>query len=164
MRAVDTRGRTHDGTGRGGDLRGQDAWMARCFDESEGLLDVASLRALWSRLRVLPSTGPDVMCHGDLIPANLLVDGERLVGVLDGGGFSAADPALDLVAAWHLLDRDARAVVQKRLGCGDIEWRRGAAWAFAQSMGLVWYYRESNPGMAELGRSTLLRLVTDPDL
>ena len=36
------------------------------------------------------------------------------------------------------------------LACGDLEWWRGAAWAFQQAMGLVWYYRETNPGMSAL--------------
>jgi aminoglycoside phosphotransferase (APT) family kinase protein len=102
-----------------------------------------------------------VMCHVDLIPANLLVHEGRLVGVLDGGGFGPADPSLDLVAAWHLFDSEAREVLRRSLGCGRFEWSRGQAWAFVQAMGLVWYYRESNPGMSELGRSTLSRILND---
>ena len=31
-------------------------------------------------------------------------------------------------------------------------------------MGLVWYYRTTNPGMSALGVSTLARIVADPDL
>jgi aminoglycoside phosphotransferase (APT) family kinase protein len=104
------------------------------------------------------------MSHRDLIPANLLVEGERLVGVLDAGRFGPADPALDLVAGWHLLDASTRAVMRQELDCGEVEWKRGAAWAFQQAMGLVWYYARSNPAMAALGRSTLDRLLADPDL
>jgi aminoglycoside phosphotransferase (APT) family kinase protein len=162
LRAVDTRGRRFSGTGRGGDLRDHDAWMRTCLQESEGLLDVPRLRALWSELRELPSAGPDVMSHHDLIPGNVLVRDGRLAGVLDGGGFGPADPALDLVAAWHLLDDAPRAELRRLLGCGDVEWARGRAWAFQQAMGLVWYYVESNPVMAELGRSTLDRLLQPP--
>lgn len=60
LRAVETRGRTFAGGGRGGDLKSHDGWMETCFKKSEGLLDV--------------------------------------------GGFGPADPALDLVSAWHLLE------------------------------------------------------------
>jgi len=84
--------------------------------------------------------------------------------VLDGGGFAPADPALDLVAAWHLLDADARAVLRRGLAVTDVEWGRGAAWAFQQAMGLVWYYRDSNPAMSELGRCTLRRLLGDAEI
>ncbi|MCR2783935.1 MULTISPECIES: aminoglycoside phosphotransferase family protein [unclassified Microbacterium] len=159
LRAADTRGRAFAGSGRGGSLTDADEWMQVCFERSVGLLPVDRLRALWAELRDLPAAGPDVMTHGDLIPGNLLVDGEHLVGVLDGGGFGPTDPALDLVGAWHLLDVDMRAVLRAELECDDVEWRRGAAWALQQSMGLVWYYRETSPGMSRLGESTLRRIL-----
>jgi aminoglycoside phosphotransferase (APT) family kinase protein len=160
VRAIDPRGRTHPGHGRGGDLTSQDEWMAICFARSADLLDVPRLREMWASLRVVPrGDGPDLMNHGDLMPGNVLVAGGRLAGVIDVGGFGAADPALDLVGAWHLLDPEPRRVFRDRLGCDDREWRRGMAWAFAQSMGLVWYYETSNPTMAAIGRRTLARLV-----
>jgi aminoglycoside phosphotransferase (APT) family kinase protein len=157
LRRADTRGRR-------GRLPDHDDWMATCLRNSHGLLDVPRLQALWTRLRALPAPDTETMCHRDLIPGNLLVRNGRLAGVLDSGGFGPADPALDLVAAWHLLDRERRALVRTRLGSDPVEWRRGAAWAFQQAMGLVWYYRESNRAMAELGRSTLARLLDDPDV
>ncbi len=164
LRRVDTRGRRFDRQGRGGDLPDHDDWMAVCLGNSEGLLDVPRLRRMWALLRELPPSGPDVMSHKDLIPANLLVHGEHLVGVLDGGGFGPAEPALDLVAAWHLLDREHRETVRSHLGSSDVEWKRGAAWAFQQAMGLVWYYQRSNPVMSALGRSTLSRILDDMEI
>jgi aminoglycoside phosphotransferase (APT) family kinase protein len=133
--------------------------MEKCFRESVGLLDVARLRAMWAELRTLPVVDADRMCHGDLIPPNLLVRDGRLVGVLDTGGFAAADPALDLVSAWHLFDDGPRAVLRDALECGDGQWQRGMAWALQQAMGLVWYYVRSNPPMSALGRRTIERLI-----
>ena len=158
LRAADTRGRTFEGRSRGGHLPDHDDWMETCFDKSEDLLDVRSLRAMWAELRTLPEVDADVMCHGDMIPPNILVRDGRLAGVLDGGGFAAADPALDLVGAWHLLDSTPREALREALGCGEVQWLRGMAWAFQQAMGLVWYYVESNPTMSECGRRTLDRL------
>jgi aminoglycoside phosphotransferase (APT) family kinase protein len=159
VRALDTRGRRFRGQGRGGDLTAHDRWMDTCFRESEGLLDVAPLRRLWARLRELPRESPDVMSHGDLIPGNLLTAGDRLTGVLDVGGLGPADPALDVICAWHLFGRHTRGVFSNALGCGDLEWERSRAWAFEQAMGLVWYYATTNPTMARLGRSTLRRIL-----
>ncbi len=104
------------------------------------------------------------MSHCDLIPGNLLARDGHLVGVLDNGGFGPADPALDLVAAWHLFDRERRNILRRHLQSGDFEWKRGAAWAFQQAMGLVWYYRVSNPAMSMLGRSTLSRILDDSEI
>jgi aminoglycoside phosphotransferase (APT) family kinase protein len=161
VRAIDIRGRQFSGEGRGGDLKRHDAWMQTCLERSLHLLDVPRLRRMWDVLRVLPRSGPDVMTHGDLIPGNVLVASRRLVGVIDVGGLGPADPALDLVGAWHLLETRPRGVLRRALDCGDLEWQRGKAWAFQQAMGLVWYYVESNPAMSLLGRRTLRRLMSD---
>ncbi|HUB41228.1 MAG TPA: aminoglycoside phosphotransferase family protein [Streptosporangiaceae bacterium] len=161
VRAIDTRGRTFRGAGRGGDLRSHDSWMAACFDRSERLLDVPRLRRMWSTMRALPRTAPDVMTHGDLIPANVLVCDGRLTGIIDVGGLGPADPALDLVGAWHLLDAGPRQVLRDDLGCDDLEWERGKAWAFEQAAGLVWYYLDSNPAISRMGERTLQRILAD---
>ncbi|GAA2208343.1 aminoglycoside phosphotransferase family protein [Nonomuraea monospora] len=160
LRKAETGGRRFSGEGRGGELTRHDPWMEECFQRSEKLLDVPRLRHLWSRLRELPRDGDDVMTHGDLIPGNVLVSAGRLAGVLDGGGFAPADPALDLVGAWHLLEAQPREVLRRALGSDDLEWERGRAWAFVQAMGLVWYYADSNPTMSAMGRRTLDRIMT----
>ena len=159
LRQSNTRGRRFSGDGRGGQLSDHDEWVDECITRSDGLLDSDSMRRLWSRLRLLPREDPDVMCHGDLTPLNLLVTGERLTGVLDTGGFQAADPALDLVAAWHLFGESPRAAMRNALGCSDLQWERGAAWAFQQAAGAHWYYLQTNPAMAEMGATTLDRLI-----
>jgi aminoglycoside phosphotransferase (APT) family kinase protein len=161
VRAIETKGRTFRGTGRGGELPAHDQWMAACLERSESLLDVPRLRLMWSRMRELPRMAPDTMTHGDLIPANVLVCDGRLVGVIDVGGLGPADPALDLVAAWHLLEDGPRQVLRDELGCEDLDWQRGEAWAFEQAMGLVWYYAVSNPSMSQLGQRTLARIMSD---
>ena len=161
VRAIDTRGRTFSGRGRGGELRSHDAWMETCFERSEHLLDVPPLRRTWAAMRVLPRTARDVMTHGDLIPGNVLVCGGRLAGVIDVGDLGPADPALDLVGAWHLLEARPRQALRDDLDCTDLEWERGKAWAFEQSMGAVWYYVDSNPAMSLMGQRTLHRIMAD---
>lgn len=163
LRSADAHGRRFRGRGRGGDLTHHDGWMEVCFSNSEGLLDVPRLRQMWAELRSLPAVDADVMCHGDLTPPNVLVEHGRLVGVLDGGGFAAADPALDLVAVWHLLEDEPRQLVREALGCSEVQWRRGMAWAFQQSMGLVWYYAETNPLMSRWGGRSLGRIIAGID-
>ncbi|WP_213457135.1 aminoglycoside phosphotransferase family protein [Rhizomonospora bruguierae] len=160
VRAINTQGRTFPGSGRGGDLRTHDAWMTECFDRSEGLLDVPRLRRMWAVMRDLPrGADPDVMNHGDLIAGNVLVSGGRLAGILDAGGLGPADPALDLIGAWHLLEPGPRRLFRDAVGCDDAEWERGRAWAFVQAMGAVWYYIESNPTMSRMGSRTLARII-----
>jgi aminoglycoside phosphotransferase (APT) family kinase protein len=164
VRQIDTRGRTYDGIGRGGELFSHNEWIQECLTNSVGLLDVPTLRAIWTEMRKLPrGDTPDVMSHGDLIAPNILTASERLIGVLDVSGFGAADPALDLVSAWHLLDGDRRQLLRIHLDCDELEWQRGRAWAFQQAMGAVWYYANSNPTMSTNCRRTLERIIADYD-
>jgi aminoglycoside phosphotransferase (APT) family kinase protein len=160
VRALDTHGRRFTGPGRGGDLRRHDEWVDTCLQRSGHLVDVARLRWIWAELRTLPRpTAADTMTHGDLTPANVLVRQGRLAGVLDVGGLGPADPALDLVGAWHLLETGPRNAMRRLLGCDDLEWARGQAWAFEQAIGLLWYYETSNPTMSRIGRRTIHRIV-----
>jgi aminoglycoside phosphotransferase (APT) family kinase protein len=115
-------------------LPDHDDWMQICFARGERLLDVPPLRQLWSELRDLPPDGGDVMTHGDLVPGNVLVLDARLAAVIDVGGLGPADPALDLVAAWHLLDPGPRDAFRDAMSCSDVEWARGAAWALERAM------------------------------
>ncbi len=163
LRTADTGGRRCERGRRGGDLHDHDQWVQTCLQRSGHLLDVDRLGALWGSYRELPRGAPDVMTHGDLTPLNMLVTGGRLVGVLDCGGFGPADPSLDVVAAWHLLDDDPRAAFREDLRCDELEWERSKAWALEQSLGAVWYYIETNPAMSRMGRRTIDRIITDCD-
>ncbi len=160
LRAADIGGRRFHGEGRGGSLRDHDAWVEECIRRSEGLVDTAAMGAAWARFRRLPATDADIMCHGDLIPSNVLVSGGRLRGVLDTGGYGPADPALDLVAGWHLLADGPRERLRRGLECSDLQWERGRAWAFEQAAGAYWYYQDTNSVMAEMGRTTLARILS----
>jgi aminoglycoside phosphotransferase (APT) family kinase protein len=115
-----------------------------------------------------PGAGPGARLPGARLPGVRLpgvrLPGVRLAGVLDVGGLGPADPALDLVCAWHLFESVPRAVLRERLtddpvGCDDLMWLRGQAWAFEQAMGAAWYYADSNPAMHAMGLRTLDRLL-----
>ena len=161
LRRADAAGRSFERGWRGGELRNHDAWVQECLQKSEDVLEVPRLVALWSSFLELPRTSLDVMSHGDLTPSNVLLADGRLTGVLDCGGFGPADPALDLIAGWHLLEDGPRAVFREELAPDDLEWERSKAWAFEQSMGAVWYYAETNVPMSKMGQRTLSRILAN---
>lgn len=57
--------------------------------------------------------------------------------------------------------RTSRERLRTALGCEDLQWERGAAWAFEQAAGAFWYYRNTNARMAVMGQTTLERIVAD---
>lgn len=161
VRSLPTHGRTFQGTRRGGRLTQHDEFVGTGLRLSSGLIDTDALHAVWSRLRETPHGTTQTWTHGDLMPGNLLVRGEDLAGVIDVGQLGVADPALDLQPAWNLLTRGAREAYRRALGCDDEEWDRGKGWAFAQAIGCLWYYRDTNPVMSRTAHRTLQALLDD---
>ncbi|HEY3560868.1 MAG TPA: aminoglycoside phosphotransferase family protein [Kribbella sp.] len=159
LRAQPTEGRVFTGPWRGGLLTSQDEWVADCLERSRGMIDVDGLIKLWADLRTTPRTEPDAWTHRDLMPGNLLAKDGRLAGVIDVGMFTVSDPAMDLQPAWNLLDPTARAAFRTALGSDDDEWRRGMGWSFAQAVGCLWYYAETNPVMSRTAHHTLTALL-----
>jgi aminoglycoside phosphotransferase (APT) family kinase protein len=159
LRAEPTEGRVFTGSWRGGVLTSQDEYVADGLARSRGLIDVDALARLWAVLRETPRTSVDVWTHRDLMPGNLLVADGRLAGVIDVGTFTVSDPAMDLQPAWNLLDPTAREAFRTALASDDAEWLRGMGWAFAQAIGCLWYYVETNPVMSQTAHHTLSALL-----
>jgi aminoglycoside phosphotransferase (APT) family kinase protein len=159
LRSAPTEGRTFTGSWRGGVLTTHDDCVAEGLERSRGMIDVDALGRLWSDLRTTSRTEPDVWAHRDLMPGNLLAQNGRLAGVIDVGTFTVADPAIDLAPAWNLLDAETRTAFRTALGSDDDEWRRGMGWSFAQAIGCLWYYVETNPVMSRTAHHTLTALL-----
>ena len=74
-------------------------------DEDQADWD-AVLRVQDAALAAPRYDGPPVWLHGDLHPANILVNDGQVSGVIDFGDITAGDPASDLSVAWMLLPPD----------------------------------------------------------
>jgi aminoglycoside phosphotransferase (APT) family kinase protein len=117
------------------------------------------LRAWVAALTAPGYDGPPVWLHGDLHPANILVNDGQVSGVIDFGDITAGDPASDLSVAWMLLP----------LGCHDIFWSayqaaggraggalRARARGWALNLAVVFLaHSEDNPVLRQVGRRTL---------
>ena len=70
----------------------------------QDLLDRDAVLRGWGAALAAPGyDGPPRWLHGDLHPANILVNDGQVSGVIDFGDITAGDPASDLSVAWMLL-------------------------------------------------------------
>lgn len=118
-----------------------------------------ALEAVWrDALDARPWPGPPVWVHGDLHPANLLLDDAgALTAVLDFGDLTAGDPATDLAVAWMVFDAEHRrrfaAGLRARGHLDDATWRRARGWAL--HLGLILAALTDDAEHAAMGARTL---------
>jgi aminoglycoside phosphotransferase (APT) family kinase protein len=115
----------------------------------------AALR-VWEDATSAPERGgPAVWLHGDLHPANVLIDHGKVSAVIDFGDITAGDPATDLAVAWMMLPAPQREDFRCAYGRADgATWARARGWALALALVFLTHSAD-NPLMAAIGRSTL---------
>ncbi|MEU7144693.1 aminoglycoside phosphotransferase family protein [Nocardia sp. NPDC046473] len=131
---------------------------------------VADVQRVWEAAISAPAwAGPPVWLHGDLHPANVVVSGGTLAGVIDFGELCAGDPANDLAAAWLLLPSGGAARFFDTYAIGDTAMvRRARGWAVLHaasliSIGQAWDrgLPGGQPTWGRAGRVALERVLAD---
>jgi aminoglycoside phosphotransferase (APT) family kinase protein len=153
---------------RGGHPRDCTAGFEHFF-QAVALGDIAAdVRAVWDDAVAAPAwTGPAVWVHGDLHPANVVVTGGTLSGVVDFGDLCAGDPAWDLAAAWVLLPAGmASRFFDAYEHADDAAVRRARGLAALKSLFLILMGQNGDRGIAggkphwgPLGRAALDRVL-----
>lgn len=121
--------------------------IGRCRALGDFGYDLDAAERLWDEAMRLPGAKDRPAprwYHGDLTAENLLARDGRLTAVLDFGGLSVGDPAVDLAVAWEVLDPPAREIFRGKLGADDATWLRGRAWALSLTL-MIWYYWATMP-------------------
>ena len=67
--------------------------------------------AIGARVDAFDAVGIGVLCHGDLKTAHILVDGDRLSGIIDWGDAVVADPLWDIARFGHRADPESLALL-----------------------------------------------------
>jgi aminoglycoside phosphotransferase (APT) family kinase protein len=146
---------------RGVALEQRDDSFRANLEHAGDAVDVARCTEAWdAALAAGPWQHPPVWIHGDLHPANVLVDSGQVSAIIDFGDITSGDPATDLAIAWMLLpagdrptfwasyaDRAAHAV-DRALTV------RASGWALA--LGMVFVARSAdNALMRRIGVQTV---------
>jgi aminoglycoside phosphotransferase (APT) family kinase protein len=141
----------------------------------QGPLDRAAVLRVWDGALATPGyDGPPLWLHGDLHPANILVNNGQVSGVIDFGDITAGDPANDLSVAWMLLPPGGQASfwsAYQAAGGSRVSWGsrvrpggalRARARGWALNFAIVFLaHSEDNPVLAEVGRRTLRTVLED---
>jgi aminoglycoside phosphotransferase (APT) family kinase protein len=155
---------------RGVPLRERAGNFAVNLSALSGQADRDAAVRVWEDALTAPAhAGPPVWLHGDLHPANILVHGGQVSGVIDFGDLTSGDPAVDLAVAWMLLPAELHGAFReayRAAGAADPAdgalWQRARGWAL--NFALVFLaFSEDNPRMLGIGRRTLRAVLTASD-
>ena len=146
---------------RHGPLSAHDGVARRHIAAVGQVVDVEAITAAWEAAVALPAwSGPSVWVHGDLHPANLVVNDGRLAAVLDFGDLAVGDPAVDLISAWMLLPVRTRLRFRQLIGVDDPTWDRGRGWALYLGLACL-ASSADNPVLAGIGRLAVDQVLAE---
>lgn len=139
-----------------------------CIDACRDVLDQATIAAaveVWERCVAAPRSETATWLHGDLHPANVIVDdlasADPTVSVVDFGDMCIGDPAGDLLVGWQLFDVTARRAFRDASGVDDATWMRGRGWALAHGL-MCLANSADDPSFTALGRHSVEAVISDP--
>ncbi len=125
-------------------------------------LDLDALEQLWLAALSLPEpSGRQVWRHGDLKPANLLVQDGKLHAVIDfGASLSVGLPESEHDALWQS-PAETRQAYRDALDIDDLTWQRVRARVIAGSLVGIQYYQHSWPAVAAKARALLEEILAE---
>ncbi len=143
-------------------LRERDAQVRSDIAALRDEIDADAVTTIWEEALTLPEhDDAPVWVHADIAPGNVLVEGGRLVGVIDFTGVGVGDPSIDMQVAWNLLPSEARPTLREALGADEATWLRARARALAQALVQLPYYRETNIPLATNARHVIREVLTE---
>ena len=92
------------------------------------IIDSNSALELWEKACGTKWNKVPIWIHGDIAVGNILIQDNKLSGVIDFGGTAMGDPACDLVIAWTYLSGKARDIFVAEMGLDGDTWLRARAW------------------------------------
>jgi aminoglycoside phosphotransferase (APT) family kinase protein len=135
--------------------RRTDAFLTRLNHLGDNIDRDAALRTWQTAVAIPEWDGPPLWLHGDLHPANILVERGRVSAIIDFGDLTSGDPSTDLSVAWKLLPPEHHAAFRDAYGgVDDDTWARARGWALALSLVFL-AHSADNPLMADIGRLRL---------
>jgi aminoglycoside phosphotransferase (APT) family kinase protein len=148
--------------GRGGPLAGRDKETRAAITDLHGLIDVETTLVAWGQSLAAPRwDAAPVWLHGDIHPANLIVENGELTGIIDFGCLTVGDPATDLMIAWSMLDASTRQTFRAALSVDDSTWLRGRGWVLSVALIALPYYLETNPVLVSISRRVIEQVLED---
>jgi aminoglycoside phosphotransferase (APT) family kinase protein len=146
---------------RGGSLTVYDSEARAAAAALNGVIDTVTALEIWEAALRATWAGEPVWVHGDVTPANLLVERGTLSAVIDFGSCAVGDPACDTVMTWIYFTGAARRSFTERLGTDPGTLARGRGWAIWKSMIVLVQALRDDPEDAAATSRVIAEIIAD---
>lgn len=148
---------------RGGPLSDRDPALRDRLASLDDAVDGTAITRVWEAALAAPPARDRRWLHGDLHPANIVVEEGQIAAVIDWVDLSAGDRAYDLAAAWMCFPDDAtdRAAFLAAAAADDAATlERARACALSHAIACLTTSAD-NERMRSVGERTLRAVLTD---
>jgi len=147
---------------RGVPLARRDSALRERLPQFDNASDIE--KAWQHALTAPPWSGQGLWLHGDLHPANILLeqgaDGLDLAAIIDFGDLTSGDPATDLAVGWLAFDAAGRAQFRERMAPDEATWDRARGWALNMATAMIAGSPAESP-MIPIGRAAVDQVLAD---
>jgi len=146
---------------RGANLARYDEITRAALEQVRDLIDIGRAMTAWDdALSAQPWPGAAVWLHGDLLPGNIVVRDDQVVGIIDWGAAGVGDPACDAMVGWSM-PPEARTVFFGELGFDAATLARARGWVIHQAALFIPYYTQTLPEATAWATQRLAAAVAD---
>lgn len=117
---------------RGGDLEVYHEQTLEALEQLKDVLPIEKLNEIFNQSLESKWNKSGVFVHGDVAPGNLLIQNNKLVGLIDFGILGVGDPACDYAMAWTYFNEEERKVFLANIDVDTINRARG--WALWKAL------------------------------
>jgi aminoglycoside phosphotransferase (APT) family kinase protein len=129
--------------------------------ELSDAIDANKAMALWTQACKTKWSKAPVWIHGDIAVGNIIIQDNKLSGVIDFGGVGIGDPACDLVIAWTYLSGKSREIFINEIDLDDDTWLRARAWALWKATFELTQIKDKNSSEALLQKNIISSVLNN---
>lgn len=136
----------------------------RAREQFANLADIIDSNAaldLWEQSCAIKWHEKPVWIHGDFAVGNILIQDNKLSGVIDFGGMAIGDPAYDLVIAWTYLSGKARDIFINEIDLDINTWVRSRGWALWKATFELCQIEDKNSYEAQLQKNIISSVLNE---
>ena len=147
---------------RGDGLQKKNDEFMKAFNVFDEKFNKDDILILWNKLMQVPNwKSAPVTLHSDILPMNIIIKNDQLAAVIDFSYVGYGDPAVDLMPAWTIFDKETRPIFLSKTNYDTDTILRAMGWALSFAVIAMPYYKHKSHAIYSIAKKTLEEVLLD---